>query len=103
MVNNNITASYQSIVKIQDKSIIKCNDDETRVVEPISIQKIIDEKITKYKNGRSFVRPSGTENAVRVYAEASTKEEAIELSKEIMKATYDNANGIDNLDYSLLK
>jgi len=30
--------------------------------------------VANYKRGRSFVRPSGTEDVVRVYAEAATKE-----------------------------
>ena len=33
--------------------------------------------------GRSFVRPSGTEDCVRVYAEAATKEEADRLAAAV--------------------
>ena len=33
--------------------------------------------------GRSFVRPSGTEDVVRVYAEAETKEEADKLAQAV--------------------
>ena len=49
-------------------------------------------KIKKWKNrlnsilyyrGRSFVRPSGTEDCVRVYAEAETKEAADQLANEV--------------------
>ena len=33
--------------------------------------------------GRAFVRPSGTEDVVRVYAEAETQEEADELAQKV--------------------
>lgn len=33
---------------------------------------MIDEAVAKVDQGRAFVRPSGTEDCVRVYAEAST-------------------------------
>ena len=32
--------------------------------------------VGEVENGRSFVRPSGTEDCVRVYAEATTREKA---------------------------
>lgn len=32
---------------------------------------------------RSFVRPSGTEDVVRVYAEAATQDEADQLAKQV--------------------
>lgn len=37
----------------------------------------------KYRNGRSFIRPSGTEDVVRVYAEASTQEAADKLADSV--------------------
>jgi phosphoacetylglucosamine mutase len=37
----------------------------------------------KYKEGRAFVRASGTEEAVRVYAEAGTRSEADELAFKV--------------------
>ncbi len=38
--------------------------------------------------GRSFVRPSGTEDVVRVYAEAENKEAAINLAKKVAEAVH---------------
>ena len=35
------------------------------------------------RRGRSFVRPSGTEDVVRVYAEAATKQEADSLAQTV--------------------
>ena len=37
----------------------------------------------KYKEGRSFVRASGAEDVVRVYAEAGTRSEADELAFKV--------------------
>lgn len=39
----------------------------------------------KYPEGRCFVRPSGTEDVVRVYAEASTQEAADTLANCVAK------------------
>ena len=45
----------------------------------------ITDNAAKYSQGRSFVRPSGTEDVVRVYAEASTQEEADGLANSVAK------------------
>lgn len=37
----------------------------------------------KYPQGRSFIRPSGTEDVIRVYAEASTQEGADSLANSV--------------------
>lgn len=68
-------------VVVPDRSIFKTANAERTLVEPAGLQAKIDELVAKYPNGRSFVRASGTEDAVRVYAEASTQEQALELSK----------------------
>lgn len=41
--------------------------------------------IGKYSKGRCFIRPSGTEDVIRVYAEASTQEAADDLAKSVAK------------------
>ena len=70
-------------VVVPDRSVFKTTDAERRLVEPQGMQQKIDEIVAEYASGRSFVRASGTEDAVRVYAEASTHEGAEELSKRI--------------------
>jgi phosphoacetylglucosamine mutase len=45
------------------------------------MQDDLDVAMHSVTNGRCFVRPSGTEDVVRIYAEAATQEEANELSK----------------------
>ncbi|RWW27189.1 hypothetical protein GW17_00008379, partial [Ensete ventricosum] len=49
---------------------------ETQVVSPSGLQELIDAESGKHPLGRCFIRPSGTEDIIRVYAEASTQEAA---------------------------
>lgn len=65
-----------------------------RCVTPPGLQEKIDTIVSNYSQARSFVRPSGTEDVVRVYAEAATRAEADELGLKIAQAVFDMANGI---------
>lgn len=47
--------------------------------------------------GRAFVRPSGTEDVVRVYAEAATQAEADDLAREVARHVYSSASGVGPL------
>lgn len=47
-----------------------------------------------YENGRSFVRPSGTEDVVRVYAEAVTQEQADELAATVARHVHHICGGV---------
>ena len=44
--------------------------------------------------GRSFVRPSGTEDVVRVYAEAHTQQQADDLAKQVACFVSEQAGAI---------
>ena len=44
--------------------------------------------------GRCFVRPSGTEDVVRVYAESETEEGATKLANQIVDIIYEHAQGV---------
>ncbi|CAH2355553.1 phosphoacetylglucosamine mutase [[Candida] railenensis] len=68
-------------VIVPDRSIFKTTNAERTLVEPSGLQEKIDTLVKRFKNGRSFVRASGTEDAVRVYAEADTLENTEELVK----------------------
>ena len=57
-----------------------CSDDETTVTRPAALQVDLDAAMRSVRQGRCFVRPSGTEDCVRIYAEAATQEEADELT-----------------------
>lgn len=60
-------------LQVSDRRVIDTTDAERRAVTPEGLQEAIDSLVKKYKNARSFVRPSGTEDVVRVYAEADTQ------------------------------
>jgi phosphoacetylglucosamine mutase len=70
-------------VEVKDRSIFKAVDAERKLESPVGIQGQIDALVGKYKNGRSFARASGTEDAVRVYAEAATRGEADDLAAKV--------------------
>jgi phosphoacetylglucosamine mutase len=69
--------------KVKDRKIFKTIDAERRLIEPPNLQEKIDHLIQHYENARAFVRPSGTEDVVRIYAEAKTKEQANNLADQI--------------------
>lgn len=66
--------NMQKKICVTDRNVITTTDAERKVVTPEGLQAEIDEAVARYPRGRSFVRPSGTEDIVRVYAEAASKE-----------------------------
>ncbi|CAG01776.1 unnamed protein product, partial [Tetraodon nigroviridis] len=60
-------------VKVADRRVIGTTDAERRAVSPAGLQEAIDSLVKRHPKARSFVRPSGTEDVVRVYAEAETQ------------------------------
>ncbi len=63
-------------VVVGDRNAFKTEDAERRLVNPPGLQEKINELVRRYEGGRSFVRPSGTEDVVRVYAEAVLRGQA---------------------------
>jgi phosphoacetylglucosamine mutase len=93
--------SRQCKVLVRDRSVIRTNDSETRATAPSNLQPALDaamaasdaaaaavgnssgrQRRAVLVPSRCFVRPSGTENAVRVYAEAPTQDAADALASE---------------------
>ena len=70
-------------VEVPDRNVFKAVDAERRLEYPVGVQGQIDALVGKYKNGRAFARASGTEDAVRVYAEAATRGEADDLAGKV--------------------
>lgn len=66
--------NLQKKISVADRSVITTTDAERKCVTPEGLQDEIDKAVAKYPRGRSFVRASGTEDIVRVYAEAASKE-----------------------------
>mmetsp|Transcript_11392 Transcript_11392/g.23290 ORF Transcript_11392/g.23290 Transcript_11392/m.23290 type:complete len:638 (-) Transcript_11392:3385-5298(-) len=96
--------SRQCKVKVQDRSVIKTNNTETKAVAPSNLQPSLDAAMRALDNARRgvvaepssrcFVRPSGTENAVRVYAEASTQAGADSLASEAAALLHKLCGGV---------
>jgi len=90
--------SRQTKVYVKDRKVVKPIEDETRLIEteaPSStLQAKIDELAAKVSQGRAFCRPSGTEDVVRVYAEAATEAEADQLAQDVAMAIYDTVDGV---------
>ncbi|KAH3678959.1 hypothetical protein WICMUC_001327 [Wickerhamomyces mucosus] len=70
-------------VIVPDRYVFKTTNAERQLTSPEGLQEKIELTVKKYQNGRSFVRASGTEDAVRVYAEANSRAEADQLSHDI--------------------
>ena len=71
-------------IKVADRSKFKVTEDESRLLFPNELQIEIDKEIAKVKNGKAFVRPSGTQDFVRLYAEAETIEEMESIAENIL-------------------
>ncbi|XP_033757116.1 phosphoacetylglucosamine mutase-like isoform X2 [Pecten maximus] len=54
-------------VKVKDRTVITTANAERTALTPDGLQQAVDSLVVKYEHGRSFVRPSGTEDIVRVY------------------------------------
>jgi phosphoacetylglucosamine mutase len=73
---------------VRDKNAILCSEDESEVISPAGLQNELQTAMTACTRGRCFVRPSGTEDVVRIYAEAATMAEVEQLlivSQDIVK------------------
>ncbi|KAK1347728.1 putative phosphoacetylglucosamine mutase [Hamiltosporidium tvaerminnensis] len=79
-------------VKVKNKNIIKV-DLQNTVIQPILLQNKIEEYMYKYK-GRSFIRPSQSEDFIRVYTESSSKIDTDVMCVCIAQCVYDTCEGI---------
>lgn len=86
--------NLQLKVKVQDRNVITTTDAERKCVTPDGLQEAIDTLVAKYPRGRAFVRPSGTEDVVRVYAEAGNRQDMVKLAYDVAKVTYQMAGGV---------
>jgi phosphoacetylglucosamine mutase len=88
--------SRQCKVKVEDRTMIQTNENETRCTSPVELQDALDAAIVTVGGSlsRCFVRPSGTENVVRVYAEAPTPQQADELATQAAKLVFEICRGV---------
>lgn len=91
--------SKQLKIPVDDRSKITTTDAERTVVTPVGLQ---DEIIAAVRllgpHSRCFVRPSGTENIVRIYAEAATAEKAESLANSVASSVQVFVNGLTDED-----
>lgn len=76
-------------VIVHDRYQFVTEDAERKLVKPDQMQAKINQIVQAYPAGRTFVRPSGTEDCVRVYAEAATKESTDELAFKVAGMVFD--------------
>lgn len=81
-------------VRVKDRAVIKTSNAERNCLTPDGLQKEIDKAVSKYRRGRSFIRPSGTEDIVRVYAECENPSNIDELAVEVASLVYKFAGGV---------
>ncbi|KAL0109949.1 hypothetical protein PUN28_013532 [Cardiocondyla obscurior] len=81
-------------VRVKDRNVITTTNAERYCLTPVGLQNKIDEIVSKYPRGRSFVRPSGTEDIVRVYAECENSSDVDKLAIEVASLVYELADGV---------
>ncbi|XP_048486536.1 phosphoacetylglucosamine mutase isoform X1 [Plutella xylostella] len=81
-------------LSVKDRNVVTTADADQQSTSPEGLQSRIDELVANIPSGRSFVRASGTEDVVRVYAEADTQENVQKLAAQVAQAVYDLAGGV---------
>lgn len=76
--------SRQAKLAVPDRTAFVPVADETRLVTPADVQAAVDARVAATPHGRAFVRPSGTEDVVRFYAEAATQDAADALCAQLV-------------------
>lgn len=85
--------SRMTKLKVQDRSVVETNENDTICLAPVGVQHELDVAMNEFE-GRCFVRPSGTEDVVRVYAEAATPEVCHKLSVKAELIVYKMCYGV---------
>lgn len=80
---------------VRDRSAIKTSDDETRALAPTGLQAAIDAVVAQRGvAARAFVRPSGTEDIVRTYAECDSRDAVDALERDVADCVHRLAGGV---------
>ena len=80
--------SWQTKVVVADRTRVQTVWDESRCTAPVGLQQAIEDAVaaTGDCRARAFVRPSGTEDIVRVYAEATADDTMRTLTAACVRA-----------------
>ena len=84
--------SAQVTVTVADRGVIVTEDAERRASAPAAMRRRRSRGDGGGGRARAFARPSGTEDVVRVYAEAETREGVEALARDV-RAVCDHAGG----------
>ena len=76
--------SKNAKVGVKNKNIFIPNENETKLLEPVTVQNIVDDLVVKMNKGRCFIRPSGTEDVVRIYVEGENENQVEEVMKKLV-------------------
>lgn len=66
--------------KVANKKVFKTNWNETRIIEPLELQDFLDKQ-----PGFAFVRPSGTEDVIRIHIEADNNEKVEKIKENVLQ------------------
>ena len=55
------------------------------LIQPENLQMIIDQLVSKFNQARAFIRPSGTEDVVRIYTEAENIDDAKLITQKLVE------------------
>nr|CAD7409967.1 unnamed protein product [Timema poppensis] len=94
VINETVGDALSDMLLVEDRRAIETTDAERKCDKPPGLQDTIDSLVAKFKNGRAFVRPSGTEDIVRVYAEADTQANTDLLAALVAQSVHKMAGGI---------
>ncbi len=75
--------SKTSKIAVKSKENVRTTNIEDQVISPMGLQQQIDEVVRKHDGKKAFLRPSGTENVLRLHVEAKTEQQVEEITKEI--------------------
>lgn len=90
-------ASRLTTLRVADRTAIETTCMDTRTTAPPGLQGAIDAAVAAVAQGRAFVRPSGTQDVVRVYAEAGSQVEADTLALEVLRLVHRYAAGVEEV------
>lgn len=78
---------------VKDRSkFISDPEDETVLIFPEGLQAKIVDIYSKSHHSRAFIRPSGTQNLIRIYAEAPTQDQADAIAEDLFNLLSDEYN-----------
>jgi len=92
--------SVQLKVVVEDKNAVQTVDFDRRVAAPEGVQTGIEELVASTPGGhRAFIRVSGTENMIRVYAEGVTEGSAHNLAVAVARLIHEKCKGVGEFEH----